>query len=388
MTTVLTTVELPAAGQQPEWVNPAQVRQVRDILSGFPALVAAGDTDALRRRLAAVALGAAHIVQAGDCAEDPGECSTRHVRRKVGLLNRLASAMHRRTGVPVVRVGRIAGQFAKPRSRPYERVGYRTLPAFRGHLVNSPDANPASRSPDPMRILAGYLAAREVLKQLGWLGPAGPSTRVWTSHEALLLDYEVPLVRSLADGRRWLASTHWPWIGHRTNQPDGAHVGLLAGLANPVACKVGPGLDAGTLVELCQRLDPAREPGRLTLIARMGADNVPELSPLVSAVRSAGHPVIWLCDPMHGNTVTTPGGRKTRLLETMAREVTGFRRAVTAAGGTAGGLHLETTPDEVDECLSEASALASAGGRYTSLCDPRLRPDQALALVSAWAGSA
>lgn len=387
MTSVLAKVELPAAQQQPEWVNPSQVRQVRDILVGLPALVAAGDIYALRRRLATVALGAAYVVQAGDCAEDPGECTADHVRRKITLLNRLATAMHRGTGVPVVRVGRIAGQFAKPRSHPQESVGDRTLPVYRGHLVNSPDANPASRSPDPMRILAGYLAAREVLKQLGGLGQVRPSKRVWTSHEALLLDYEVPLIRQLADGRRWLASTHWPWIGHRTNQPDGAHVDLLAGVVNPVACKVGPGLGARTLVELCERLDPAREPGRLTLIARMGADAVPRLSALVHAVRSAGHPVIWLCDPMHGNTVTTPDGRKIRLLETMAREVIGFRQAVIRGGGTAGGLHLETTPDEVNECVTDASTPV-ARGRYTSLCDPRLRLDQALALVAAWAGSA
>jgi 3-deoxy-7-phosphoheptulonate synthase len=178
-----------------------------------------------------------------------------------------------------------------------------------------------------------------------------------------------------------LTSTHWPWIGDRTRAVDGAHVRLLASVANPVACKVGPGTRPDELRALCARLDPEREPGRLTLIARLGADRVAELlPPLVEAVRAAGHPVVWLCDPMHGNTVTDDLGRKTRLVDAVVREVAAFRAIVPAAGGVAGGLHLETTPDEVEECGWDDFPT----GTYTSLCDPRLNPGQALAVIAAW----
>jgi 3-deoxy-7-phosphoheptulonate synthase len=212
-------------------------------------------------------------------------------------------------------------------------------------------------------------------------------TPVWTSHEALLLDYEVPLVRSDETGRRYLASTHWPWIGYRTNQLDGAHVALLASVANPVASKVGPGMSTDELLALCERLDPDREPGRLTLIARMGAEAVAEQLPaMAAAVRAAGHPVIWLSDPMHGNTVTAPEGRKTRLVETVLREVKEFQNAIADAGAVVGGLHLETTPDDVTECAHDEHSLESVGDRYTTLCDPRLNPAQALEVAAAWQG--
>lgn len=208
---------------------------------------------------------------------------------------------------------------------------------------------------------------------------------MWTSHEALLLDYELPMIRTLADGCRWLASTHWPWVGDRTRQLDGAHVALLASITNPVACKVGPSMSADEVVRLCERLDPHRMPGRLTLIVRMGAGKVADRLPvLVAAVQRAGHPVIWLCDPMHGNTITTPDGRKTRLLVAISQEIGEFRKAVVGAGGVAGGVHLETTPDDVTECVADASALASVGDRYTSLCDPRLTPWQAVSVLAAW----
>jgi 3-deoxy-7-phosphoheptulonate synthase len=359
------------------------------VLSTQPPLVRADDLDVLRTLLARVAAGQALVVQAGDCAEDPDECTEEHIRRKVTVLDLLASTLRATTGKPVVRVGRIAGQFAKPRSGTVEAVGDRLLPVYRGHLVNGPEPDWESRRADPLRILLCYMAASAAAGHLGWRAPApGRASdlhgRVWTSHEALLLDYELPLTRQTADGRRWLGSTHWPWIGERTRQPDGAHVDLLAGVVNPVACKVGPGADLDGVLDLCARLDPFREPGRLTLIARMGATAVIDrLPPLVGAVRAAGHRPVWLCDPMHGNTVAA-SGRKVRLLDTMIQEVHGFRRAVALAGGVAGGLHLETTPDDVAECVADASALP-ADGRSTSLCDPRLNPEQAVALVSAWA---
>jgi 3-deoxy-7-phosphoheptulonate synthase len=293
------------------------------------------------------------------------------------------------THLPVVRIGRIAGQFAKPRSSPTELVGNVELPSFRGHMVNSPEPDAEGRRPDPNRVLAGYDAARTVTSLLGWGGGGSRyiDPPMWTSHEALLLDYEIPMLRRDRTGRMFLASTHLPWIGDRTRQLDGAHVDLLAGVANPIACKVGPATTPDELLALAERLDPHREPGRLTLIARMGADLVTERLPaLVAAVRAAGHPVIWLCDPMHGNTVRTPDGLKTRYVETVVAEIERFQHVLRAEGGVAGGLHLETTPDDVTECAYDESGADRVGDKYTSYCDPRLNPDQAVAAVAAWSG--
>lgn len=376
--------------QQPEWSDVAQAQRVSDALASRPSLVRAGDVRILHALLAEVAAGRSLVMQAGDCAENPEECEAEHVARKAGALDVLAGTLKMATQQPVIRVGRIGGQFAKPRSRPTEQVGDLVLPAFRGHLVNGPESTPGSRRPDPLRLLTGYMAASTVMEHLGWRGSftrAASEPPVWTSHEALVLDYEIPLLRRDATGALMLGSTHWPWIGERTRQVDGAHVALLAQVANPVGCKVGPTITKDELIALCDRLDPAREPGRLTLIARMGADAVRYLlPPLVEAVRTAGHPVVWLCDPMHGNTVTTPDGRKTRMVGTLVREVQGFVAAVRAAGGVAGGLHLETTPDEVTECIADESGLDTVGDRYTSFCDPRLTVAQAMTVISAWSG--
>jgi 3-deoxy-7-phosphoheptulonate synthase len=379
-----------SALQQPQWKDMALVALVRDELAARPALVDAGSLRTLRTVLAGVAAGQAHVVQAGDCAEDPAECTAGDVARKAGLLDVLAGVMKMITRKPVVRAGRIAGQYGKPRSQPTEWVGGVELPVYRGHLVNSPEPDLESRRPDPRRLLAGYRAASEVMGHLGWRGPshrAYTEPPVWTSHEALLLDYEIPMLRRDEEGRLALTSTHWPWIGERTRQIDGAHVALLADVVNPVACKVGPRLKATELLALCERLDPSREPGRLTLIARMGADVVTDLlPPLVWAVRAAGHPVIWLVDPMHANTVSTADGVKTRFADTLIREVKAFQIAVRAAGGTAGGIHLETTPDDVTECVDAECGIERIGEKYTTLCDPRLNPRQAISVVSAWNG--
>ncbi|GHJ21088.1 phospho-2-dehydro-3-deoxyheptonate aldolase [Streptomyces albus] len=378
------------AGQQPPWPDAATVRRVRRRLAALPALLDAEDVLALRTRLAEVAAGGAQVLQAGDCAEDPAECAPGDVVRKAGLLELLAGRMESITGKPVLRVGRLAGQFAKPRSLAVERVGDLELPAYRGHMVNEFEPDAERRRPDPRRLLCGYRLSGTVMRSLGRAGGGThPHTgaRVWTSHEALLLDYEVPMVRRAGTGRAWLSSTHWPWIGERTRQPDGAHVALLAGVVNPVACKVGPTTTTGELLALCARLDPRREAGRLTLIARMGAgEGGGRLAALVAAVRAEGHPVIWLCDPMHGNTFKTPDGFKTRLVPDIVREVRHFRHAVAAGGGVAGGLHLETTPDDVTECVRTQADIPRVGDKYTSLCDPRLSPDQALTVVSAWRG--
>lgn len=383
-------IETLPAPQQPDWAEPAQVARIRNTLAARPPLVSLDEVGTLRSELAVVARGNAHVVQAGDCAEDPADCTRGGVARKAALLELLAGTMKLRTHRPVVRAGRIAGQFAKPRSKPSEKVGGVELPVYRGHLVNDPEPDPESRQPDPLRLLTGYMAAGDIVASLGW-GRDVPHAAgvaeapIWTSHEALLLDYELPMLRRSADGRSYLASAHWPWIGDRTRHPDGAHVNLLARVSNPVACKVGPSMTADELRALCERLDPAREPGRLTLIARMGAATLDERLPsLVEAVRAAGHPAIWMADPMHANTVEAANGLKTRYLDAVIREVRAFQDVVEASGGVAGGLHLETTPDDVTECVANAAHDETVGHKYTSLCDPRLNPEQAVAVTEAW----
>lgn len=378
------------AFQQPDWGGDPLLATVREELARQAPLVRADDVRSLRSLLAQVASGTAHLVWAGDCAEDPAECTTGYVARKAGMLDVLAGTLKMVTHTPVLRIGRIAGQFTKPRSSPAERIGELQLPVYRGHMVNSPEPDAALRRPDPTRILDGYHAAAAAMSQLGWrsCGPAAQiDTHVWTSHEALLLDYEVPMLRRTSRGEVLLSSTHLPWIGERTRQIDGAHVALLAGVVNPVACKIGPGIGTGELLALCERLDPGREPGRLCLIARMGAGPVAARLPaLVAAVRAAGHPVIWLSDPMHGNTVVTRAGLKTRFVETIVQEVQHFQTAVRSAGGVAGGPHLETTPDAVTECVTNESFADQVAKKYTSLCDPRLNPEQAVSVVASWLG--
>ncbi|MFI7019194.1 3-deoxy-7-phosphoheptulonate synthase [Streptomyces sp. NPDC050164] len=375
----------PVARQQPQWEDPAQVEQVRDVLAALPPLVEAESLSRLRELLAGVAAGQAQVVQGGDCAEDPAECTAGDVERKAGLLNVLAGVMNAITHQPVVRVGRIGGQYAKPRSAHTEWVDGVEIPVYRGHMVNGPEPDPEARRADPRRLLAGYRAASQLMANLTPTPRARIEPAVWTSHEALLLDYEIPMLRRDREGRLALTSTHWPWIGERTRQLEGAHVALLADVVNPVACKVGPRMTVPDLLGLCARLDPGREPGRLTLIARMGAEATMDLlPPLVRAVRAAGHPVIWLVDPMHANTVTTAEGRKTRVVETIIREVTAFQVAVRTAGGIPGGIHLETTPDAVTECVDAHYGTDRIGEKYTTLCDPRLNPRQAVSVVSAW----
>ncbi|GHC92622.1 3-deoxy-7-phosphoheptulonate synthase [Streptomyces collinus] len=383
----LVSVPLERAGQQPAWEDLSRLQRARETLAGRPGLVEVHDVEVLREQLAQVSAGAAEVVQAGDCAEDPAECSASDVARKVAVLDLLAGAMKLAGRRPVLRAGRIAGQFAKPRSRPTERLGDLELPVYRGHLVNGPAPEPEERSPDPLRLVTGYMAAADIVGHLGWGRTGGMEHPVWTSHEALVLDYELPLLRRTADGRLLLASTHWPWIGERTRQADGPHVALLAQVLNPVAVKVGPGIGTDELLTLCGLLDPEHRPGRLTLIVRMGARTVSERLPaLVRAVRSAGHPVVWLVDPMHGNTVVTRGGYKTRYVRTMQREVREFRAVLAQEGAFPGGVHLETTPDQVTECVLDEWEADRVGKVYTSFCDPRLTVDQALDVLEAWTG--
>ncbi|MGV9555548.1 3-deoxy-7-phosphoheptulonate synthase [Streptomyces sp. NPDC003401] len=384
--------DLGTAEQQPHWDDPVQVAAARAELARLPGLAGSEEVRLLRTLLAEAAAGHCLVIQAGDCAEDPAECEPPAVLRKAGLLDALAGMMAAGTGRPVVRIGRIAGQFAKPRSALTEIVDGVELPVYRGHLVNSPEPTRAARRPDARRLLDGYHAAHRAVTCLrqrtsAWSLPTGAP--VWTSHEALVFDYELPLLRRTAAGDILLASTHLPWIGERTRHPDGPHVLMLAQVTNPVACKVGPTTRPEELLALCARLDPAREPGRLTLIARMGTRAVGDaLAPLVAAVREAGHPVAWLCDPMHGNTVKSPSGVKVRSVRTVIEEVRTFLEVVAEAGGTPAGLHLETTPYDVAECVwedpAELDTVPGRTGGPASHCDPRLNPAQAVEVARAW----
>nr|CEL20117.1 2-keto-3-deoxy-D-arabino-heptulosonate-7-phosphate synthase II [Kibdelosporangium sp. MJ126-NF4]CTQ97341.1 2-keto-3-deoxy-D-arabino-heptulosonate-7-phosphate synthase II (EC 2.5.1.54) [Kibdelosporangium sp. MJ126-NF4] len=408
---------LPAV-QQPNWASPG-IAWVRQALQSLPPLTTAEDVHALTRALASVQAGSAFIVQAGDCAEPFGSAAVDGAVAKNRLLGRMAETISDHIGLPVLTVGRLAGQFGKPRSEPTELVGGRVLPSFHGLIVNGPSPTEAERHPYAPRLIDAYRTAQRVYAELkrlssgfgpgghadlpGWWASPPPTLAtvdtygrsdsagmewvhngLWTSHEALVLDYEEPLTRQDPDTGEWLlTSTHLPWIGARTNRPDGAHAMFLSGVANPLACKIGPDVDAEQVLRLCERLDPDRIPGRLTLIARHGAmvirDRLPDL---VDAVRAAGHPVIWMTDPMHGNTIKTPSGLKTRRYEDILDEVHGFFAVMADMSQWPGGVHLEVAADDVTECVGGGGAnLAELPDRYRSLCDPRLNDVQALALV-------
>lgn len=375
------------AAQQPQWQSHPDYQEACATLACAPALVTAEEISELRTALAAVAAGDGQVLQAGDCAESFDEIGQEHVQLKLALLHQLADQLEAGGGHQVLRIGRLGGQFAKPRSAPVEAVAGTSLPVFRGHMVNSPEPTPAARVHDPRRMVRAHAASAAVLELLR-ADRAGRGSRTdgpWSSHDALVLDYEANLVRS-AHGRPILASTHLPWIGDRTRQPDSPHVRLLASVANPVAGKIGPTITVQDLCALCARLDPDRIPGRLTLIVRMGATAIAEhLPPLVAAVRCRGHPVVWLCDPMHGNTVHFGDNRKTRRLADIVAEAVEFRRILRRHGVHPGGLHAEIGAADITECLGgRISDTAQLATRYTTLCDPRLNPEQAAELVDRW----
>ncbi|MEU6862236.1 3-deoxy-7-phosphoheptulonate synthase [Streptomyces sp. NPDC046876] len=377
------------AAQQPAWPYEPAVAAVRRELAALPGLVTASETYTLRRELARAAQARAFVVQAGDCAETFDGPDPARLEARIDLFRTVCRTIGDALGMPVVPVGRIAGQYAKPRSSPVELVDGVELPSFRGHLVNDPEPVAALRAPDPDRMRRGYEHAAATLGLLRSSSAYGNTMRghwgtgtpaVWTSHEALLLDYEEPLVRRDCDSDDWvLTSTHLPWIGERTRRPDGAHVRFLSGIVNPVGCKVGPATTPEDLLAVCAALDPGRQPGRLTLIARMGADEVARRLPgLVAAVARAGHPVLWMCDPMHGNTVQAPTGHKTRHMAAVLAELEGFFTAVRGAGGWPGGIHLESTAEAVTECVGGACGITEEDlpHHYATACDPRLNGDQ------------
>ena len=426
---------LPAA-QQPDWPDVVALDDALAELRRMPPLVFAGEARTLKQSLARVAEGEGFLLHAGDCAESFADFSADTIRDKLKVILQMSVALTYSTGVPVLKVGRIAGQFAKPRSAPTESRDGVELPSFRGDMVNDFSFEAAARRADPARLLRVYhqsaatlnllraftkggfadlnrahqwnlefvessgagqryeSLANEIDRALRFMAACGIDLQAefqlhevdfFTSHEALVLGYEEALTRrdSLTDD--WYdCSAHLLWIGERTRQIDGAHVEFLAGVQNPLGLKLGPDASPEQALALCRRLDPGREPGRLTLIARMGVKRVAEsLPPLLRAVKRAGHPVVWACDPMHGNTFSHESGYKTRHFDDVMNEVEQFFDICKAEGVWPGGVHIELTGDNVTECLGGADEIRGEhlSGRYETQCDPRLNARQSLDLA-------
>ena len=423
------------ATQQPAYPDQASLDAAVAELGEQPPLIFEAEARSLTERLAEVAAGKAFFLQAGDCAESFKELSSEAITSRVRVILQMAVILAYGSGVPVVKVGRMAGQFAKPRSNSTERVGELELPVFRGHIINDDEPLPERRIPNPQRMVEAYnnsairlnllrgliasgfarldrvhawnlefassspqgrryfTIASDISRALRFIDTAGfdiskdrlNNAEFWTSHEALLLPYEEALTRQDPITGDWYdCSAHMLWIGERTRLIDGAHVEFLSGVRNPIGCKLGPSARPSDVVELCERLNPEREPGRLTLIARMGARKVTDaLPPLLAAARESGHAVVWACDPMHGNTTTTALGRKTRHFDDIMDEIQGFFAACAAEASWPGGIHVELTGEDVTECLGGSHNLSGDDLeiRYTTTCDPRLNANQSLDLA-------
>ena len=420
------------ASQQPIWPDHDSLQKVLEELSALPPLVFAGEARNLTEQLAAVSRREAFLLQAGDCAES-FDTSADSIRDRLRVILQMAVILTYYTGVPVVKVGRIAGQFAKPRSSDTETVDGLELPSFRGHMVNDINFNEDSRAANPKRLLTAYNRAAATLNLLRaftkggfaalsrvhqWnrefvaASPAGQRYEALadeidravsfmqacgmdgdklselsevdfhTSHEALILGYEEALTRQDSLTGEWYdCSAHMLWIGERTRDLDGAHIEFLRGVNNPIGCKLGPDANAENVLTLCETLNPEKVPGRLTLISRMGAEIVTEKLPtILEAVKEAGHPVVWVCDPMHGNTFSTENGHKTRHFDDVLKEITGFFEAHKKVGTYPGGVHLELTGDDVTECLGGGAQLDAEdlSKRYETMCDPRLNGSQSI----------
>ena len=422
--------------QQPAWPDAGHLQQTEARLSDSPPLVFAGEARNLRAKLADACEGRAFLLQGGDCAESFAEFHADNIRDTFRVLLQMAVVLTFGAKCPVVKVGRLAGQFAKPRSADTETVDGVTLPAYRGDMINGMAFESAARAPDPDRLMQAYSQSAVTLNllrafaqggyadlhqvqrwNLGFVAqsPLGEryrdladrltesldfmaacgltsettpqirETEFYTSHEALILGYEQALTRIDSTSGNWYAcSAHLLWIGDRTRQTDGAHVEFLRGVKNPIGLKAGPSLEADDLIRLIDVLNPENEPGRLTLIARMGADKVEAaLPPLIRAVQSEGRNVLWACDPMHGNTIKSSNGYKTRVFDKILSEVSGFFAAHRAEGTHPGGVHFEMTGQDVTECLGGAQAITEEvlSDRYHTHCDPRLNASQALELA-------
>jgi 3-deoxy-7-phosphoheptulonate synthase len=419
--------------QVPEYPDQAALAAMEAKIARFPPLVFAGEARRLKASLARAGDGQAFILQGGDCAESFGDFTANVIRDTFRVLLQMAVVLTFGGALPVVKLGRMAGQFAKPRSSDSETRDGVTLPSYRGDIINGPDFDPASRIPDPSRMEFAYMQsagtvnllrafatggyadlhevhrwnlgfverspladryadlATRIDQTLAFMQACGMSdlpqvreTDFYTSHESLLLPYEQAMTRVDSTSGDWYAcSAHFLWIGDRTRQPEGAHVEFLRGVRNPIGMKVGPSMDADELVRLTEILNPSNEKGRLTLISRMGADKVEaKLAPLVRAVTRAGRNVVWICDPMHGNT-TTVAGYKTRPFDSIISEVRGFFDVHEAEGSFAGGVHVEMTGSNVTECLGGAHRLSEAdlAANYATSCDPRLNAEQSLELA-------
>jgi 3-deoxy-7-phosphoheptulonate synthase len=422
--------------QQPLWPDEADLDRALKQIAGYPPLVFAGEARSLQAGLAQVAAGNAFLLQAGDCAESFEDFSADNIREKLRVILQMAVVLTYSMGVPVMKVGRLAGQFAKPRSSDFETIEGAEIPSFRGHIVNAEGPTAAARVPTPDRLVQAYhqsaatlnlvraftkggfaaldrvhawnqefvasspagqryeQLAEEIDRALHFMRATGMDTEsnanlrqvdVWTSHEALLLSYEEALTRQDSTTGHWYdCSAHMLWIGERTRELDGAHVEFLRGVGNPIGCKVGPSMTGEQVIDLCETLNPARIAGRLTLITRMGVDAIEDgLRPLLHAVKDSGHPVVWACDPMHGNTYTSATGRKTRHVESVIGEIEGFVRAHHAEGTWPGGIHIELTGENVTECVGGADDVQDADldTRYETVCDPRLNGRQSLELA-------
>jgi 3-deoxy-7-phosphoheptulonate synthase len=424
-------VNLPAA-QQPTWPDESALAAARADLSKLPPLVFAGEVDILRTRLAAAAEGKAFLLQGGDCAETFVDATADRIRNRVKTLLQMAVVLTYGASLPVIKMGRMAGQFAKPRSSNDETREGVTLPAYRGDAVNGYDFNLDSRTANPQRLLSAYHTsastlnliraftqggfadlrsvhewnsgftknpanvkyeslAKEIDRAIKFMAACGAdfdalrTTEFYVSHEALLFDYERPMTRiDSRTGTPYDTSGHLVWIGERTRQLDGAHVDFMSRIRNPIGVKLGPSTSTDDVLALIDKLDPNREPGRLTFISRMGAPKIREALPrLVEAVRDSGATPLWITDPMHGNGITTKNGYKSRRFDDVMDEVRGFFEVHRAAGTVPGGIHVELTGDDVAECLggSEHIDEATLEQRYESLCDPRLNHSQSLELA-------
>nr|WP_116416545.1 3-deoxy-7-phosphoheptulonate synthase class II [Subtercola boreus] len=420
------------AKQQPEWPDRGAVEAASAQISKFPPLVFAGEVDTLRDRLATAASGQAFLLQGGDCAETYAGATADQIRNRIKTVLQMAVVLTYGASMPVIKMGRMAGQFAKPRSSDTETRGGVTLPAYRGDIVNGYDFTPESRTPDPQRLVEGYHTsastlnliraftqggfadlrevhhwnkgftsnpanaryedlAREIDRAIRFMIACGADfealkrTEFYTAHEALLFDYERPMTRiDSRTGLPYNTSSHFQWIGERTRDLDGAHIDFLSRVRNPIGVKLGPSTSADDMMRLIDKLDPLREPGRLTFITRMGAGKIRDaLPPLLEAIKASDATPLWVTDPMHGNGLTTPNGYKTRRFDDVVDEVKGFFEAHRAAGTHPGGIHVELTGDDVTECLggSEHIDEATLSTRYESLCDPRLNHMQSLELA-------
>ncbi|MEI2732319.1 MAG: 3-deoxy-7-phosphoheptulonate synthase class II [Dermatophilaceae bacterium] len=424
-------VELVAA-QQPQWPDEGALAAAVAELASFPPLVFAGECELLTSRFAAAARGEAFVLMGGDCAETFASATADNIRDRIKTVLQMAAVLTYGASVPVVKIGRMAGQYAKPRSVPTETRGEVTLPAYRGDMVNDVAFTPQGRTPDPQRLVQAYHAASATLnlvraftmggfadlrrvhdwnrgfvansanrryerlahdidKAMRFMAACGAdfdqmrTTEFFAAHEALLLDFERPLTRiDSLTGRPYDTSAHFVWVGERTRDLDGVHVDFLSRVRNPLGVKVSAKASPDELVRLVDRLDPHREPGRLTFIARMGADRVTDaLPPLVEAVAAASAPVTWVCDPMHGNTFETTNGYKTRKFDDIVEEVRGFFAVHRALGTVPGGLHVELTGTDVTECIGGSEKILDADleRNYETACDPRLNHQQSLELA-------